>query len=148
MLSGMGYGQLPAAGTLAVDVVCGVCLMVERSVWDRLGGFSPAFFMYGEDEDFSLRARRIGYSPTLELGIAIVHYGSGTEPDQARKVCQLLAARSLIIRGYFAGFARPVGHALLLLRPALGRSFARQEFRTLWQNVWTKRRQWLSGRFA
>jgi len=146
--SGMRYGQLPAATEFPVDVVCGVCMLVERCIWDRLGGFSPAFFMYGEDEDLSLRATQIGSSPTLASDIAIVHHGSGTEPDQARKLSQLFAARSLIVRGYFAGFARPVARALLLLRPFLGKSFARRELRPLWQIVWAKRRQWLSGRFA
>ena len=148
ILSGMGYGQLRGTGCTPVDVVCGGCLLVQRSLWDRLGGFSPAFFMYGEDEDFSLRAARIGRAPTLVLDIEIVHHGSGTEPNQARKLCQLFAARSLIIRGYFAGLARPVGRALLLFRPFLGKSFAKPQFRPLWQNVWAKRRQWSSGRFA
>lgn len=147
LLSGMGYGQLPP-GALAVDVVCGVCLLVERPLWDRLGGFSPAFFMYGEDEDFSLRARRLGVLPTLAPDIAIVHYGSGTEPDQARKLCQLLAARSLIVSGHVARRAWPVARAFLLLRPFLGRYFARREFRPLWQSVWARRRQWRFGRFA
>jgi len=148
ILSGMGYVALPATGVFAVDVVCGVCLLVERSVWDRLGGFSPAFFMYGEDDDFSLRAAQIGSPPMLALDLAIVHHGSGTEPNQARKLCQILAARSLIIHGYFAAPTRPVGRALLWLRPCLGRYFGKREFRPLWHNVWTKRRQWLSGRFA
>lgn len=148
MLSGMRYPALPDTGAFAVDIVCGVCLLVERTEWDRLAGFSPKFFMYGEDDDFSLRARRIGWSPMLAPDIAIVHHGSGTEPNQTRKMCQLLAARSLIIGGYFGLLARPLGRALLLLRPCLGRYFGKREFRPLWHNVWTKRRQWLSGRFA
>ena len=145
---GMGYARLSETGACAVDVVCGVCLLVERSVWDRLGGFSPAFFMYGEDDDFSRRARRLGCQPTLALDLAIVHHGSGTEPDQVRKLCQILAARSLIVRAGFARPVRPVGLALLMLRPLLGKYFGRREFRPLWQNVWIRRRQWLSGRFA
>lgn len=148
MLSGMRYPVLPDTGAFGVDIVCGACLLIERSAWDRLAGFSPAFFMYGEDDDISLRARRIGWSPMLAPDIAIVHHGSGTEPSQDRKMCQLLAARSLIVGGYFGVLARPLGRALLLLRPWLGRYFAKREFRPLWQNVWTKRRQWLSGRFA
>lgn len=147
-LSGMAYARLASTGGIAVDVVCGMCLLVERPVWDRLAGFSPAFFMYGEDEDFSIRAKRIGCSPTLALDIEIVHHGSGSERDQARKLCQLLAARSLVIRGYFGRFAQPIGRAFLLLRPLFGRYFAKRKFRPLWQNVWAKRQLWQSGRFA
>lgn len=148
MLSGMGYAKLPATGAFEADIVCGVCLLVERSVWDRLAGFSPAFFMYGEDEDFSLRATRSGRPPMLAVDLTIVHHGSGTEPNQARKVSQLLAARALIVRGYFSGPVRPLGRLLLALRPLLGSRLARRELRPLWREVWAQRRQWLFGRFA
>lgn len=148
ILSGMAYARLPSTGEMVVDVICGACLLVERAVWDRLAGFSPAFFMYGEDEDFSLRAKQIGCSPTLALDFGIVHHGSGSEPDQARKLCQLLAARALVVRGYFGAFAQPIGQALLLVRPLLGTCFAKRKFRPLWQKVWAKRQLWQSGRFA
>jgi len=148
LLSGMAYTRLGCSGERTVDVICGACLLVERSVWDRLGGFSPAFFMYGEDDDFSLRARRIGHSPLLALDLGIVHHGSGTEPDQERKLCQILAARSLTIRGHFPAPSRHIGRALLLLRPFLGKYFSGPELRSLWRAVWATRRRWLSGRFA
>jgi len=148
LLGGMGYAKVPDSGAFAVDVVCGMCLMIERSLWYRLGGFSPVFFMYGEDDDLSLRASRIGCSPTLALDVAIVHHGSGTEPDQVRKLCQILAARSLVVHGHFVLPTRKIGQLLLLLRPLLGRYLAKREFRPLWRRVWAKRGQWLSGRFA
>ncbi|HEX3431043.1 MAG TPA: glycosyltransferase family 2 protein [Rhizomicrobium sp.] len=148
VLGGMGYVRLPNTGAFAADILSGVCLLVQRSLWDRLGGFSPAFFMYGEDDDLSLRARRIGYTPTLALDAAIVHHGSGTETDQIRKLCQILAARSLIVRSTFARPARRIGQALLVLRPLLGSHFAKRELRPFWRAVWAKRSNWLSGRFA
>jgi hypothetical protein len=148
MFSGMAYAKLPSSGARTVDVICGVCLLVDRKVWDRLGGFSPAFYMYGEDDDLSLRARRLGYSPTLMLDLGVVHHGSGSEPNQERKLRQILAARSLILRGYSVAPARQIGQALLLLRPLLGKYFSRPELRPLWEAVWAKRQRWLSGRFA
>jgi GT2 family glycosyltransferase len=148
LFCGMRYAALPPADEMPVDVVCGVCLFVERRLWDRLGGFSPAFFMYGEDDDLCLRAARLGYSSALLAGLTIVHHGSGTEPDQERKLCQLLAARSLILRAYLGTPARQTARALLLLRPFLGRHLAKPELRPLWRNVWRRRGQWRAGRFA
>ena len=86
----------------------GVCLLVARTAWDRLGGFSPAFFMYGEDDDLCLRAARLGYTCTILCDVAIVHHGSGTEPDQARKLCQIFASRSLIIRSWLSAPERTI----------------------------------------
>jgi GT2 family glycosyltransferase len=148
LFSGMAYTELGSSGDRTVDVICGACLLVGRTVWDRLGGFSPAFFMYGEDDDFSLRAGQIGHSPRLALDLGIVHHGSGTEPEQEKKLCQIFAARSLTIRGHFAAPSRHIARALLLLRPFLGKYFSEQELRPLWQAVWATRRRWLSGRFA
>jgi GT2 family glycosyltransferase len=148
LFSGMAYAQIPCDREFAVDVVCGVCMLVPRKTWERLGGFSPIFFMYGEDDDLCLRAARLGYTCTLVPEPAIIHHGSGTEPDQERKLCQILAARALVIRSRFAAPIRQVGLLLLQLRPYLGRIFATQELQPLWRGVWEKRRQWKTGRFA
>ena len=43
-----------------VGFASGAALVVRRSAWDEIGGFDPAFFMYGEDVDVSLRLRLCG----------------------------------------------------------------------------------------
>ena len=40
----------------------GCCMMIRRDVFDRLGGFDPDYFLYQEETDLCLRARRAGYS--------------------------------------------------------------------------------------
>jgi GT2 family glycosyltransferase len=42
-----------------VDVLAGAFMMVRRDVLDRIGGFDPAFFMYGEDIDLSYRIQQL-----------------------------------------------------------------------------------------
>ena len=132
----------------SVDVVCGCFLLVDKTLWDRLGGFSPAFFMYGEDDDLSLRAHKLGFSPAFTPDAEIIHVGSGTETDKERKIRQILAARSLYIRIHFSPMTKWLALALLTVRPRLGRRFGRPELRSLWRRVWARREQWVSGRFG
>ncbi len=44
-----------------VDYATGCAMLVKREVFERVGMFDPAFFMYHEDYDFSARVRRGGY---------------------------------------------------------------------------------------
>ena len=144
----MGYGGWCRGDERSVDVVCGSFMLVQRAIWDRLGGFSPAFFMYGEDEDFCMRARKLGFAPAFSPHAAIVHSGSGTESNQERKIRHLLASRVLLVHSHFSLFARPLALFLLMPRPWLGRWFAPPASRRLWQGVWKQRRLWLAGHFG
>ncbi len=49
------------ARPIEVGYVTGADLMVKRSVLDKVGGFSPDFFMYYEETDLCCRIKRAGY---------------------------------------------------------------------------------------
>jgi GT2 family glycosyltransferase len=51
----------------------GCCLLVRRAVFERLRGFDPDYFLYQEDTDFCLRARKAGY-PIDYAADAVVHH--------------------------------------------------------------------------
>ncbi|MDO8621280.1 MAG: glycosyltransferase [Candidatus Levybacteria bacterium] len=44
-----------------VDVVGGACMMVKKSIFDKVGGFDERFFMYFEEADFCFRIKKMGY---------------------------------------------------------------------------------------
>jgi N-acetylglucosaminyl-diphospho-decaprenol L-rhamnosyltransferase len=75
-----------------VDIVTGCFLLIERNVWHILGGFDPAFFMYGEDVDLCLRAASIGARPAITLKAIIMHVGGASQEPTSRGV-QILAGR-------------------------------------------------------
>jgi GT2 family glycosyltransferase len=43
-----------------VDCICGCAMMIRRDLLDELGGFDEDYFMYFEETDFCVRARRGG----------------------------------------------------------------------------------------
>jgi len=147
LLNSYGYGGWRRDCEREVDVVAGCFLLIRKSLWDQLGGFAGAFFMYGEDADLCMRARRLGFRPAVSPEATIVHHGSGTENDKVRKISQVMTARALLIRRHFSPVTRPLGLALLALRPMLGRVWAKQGLRDTWNEVWALRRQWITGRF-
>lgn len=51
----------------------GCCLLVAREVIGRIGLLDEAYFIYAEDADWSLRARRAGYRILFEPGAKIWH---------------------------------------------------------------------------
>jgi N-acetylglucosaminyl-diphospho-decaprenol L-rhamnosyltransferase len=50
----------PPQGTGVVDSVAGACILVQREVFESLGGFDERFFMYAEDLDLCYRLKKRG----------------------------------------------------------------------------------------
>jgi len=61
-----------------VDWVSGACLLVRRRALDRVGGLDEGFFLYFEETDWCLRARRAGLEVHHVPETAIVHVGGGS----------------------------------------------------------------------
>jgi GT2 family glycosyltransferase len=49
---------------ITLDYVCGVALFVKREVFQKVGLFEPRFFLFWEESDFCLRAKKRGFIPT------------------------------------------------------------------------------------
>jgi len=69
-----------------VDYVCGCAMLIRRRVIEKIGGLDAHFFMYWEDVDYSLRARRSGFQ-LLQVPSALVLHkisqsiGGSENPD-------------------------------------------------------------------
>jgi GT2 family glycosyltransferase len=60
--------------TYEVDAISGAFMMLRREVYEKIGGFDPQFFMYGEDLDFCYRAQKAGYKVFYVHSTQIIHY--------------------------------------------------------------------------
>ena len=150
------YGGWPRDEERVVDIVSGCFLLIPRTFWQRLDGFDCAFFMYGEEADLCLRARRLGARPRVTPEATIVHIGGASERVRTDKMIRLLSAKAMLIERHFSPFSAPLGKALLLLWPfsrwlALSLAYrvtgaARHgEAATTWRAVWQARNCWRSG---
>lgn len=68
----------------AVEGLSGACLMTPRAVFEDLGGFCEAYFMYFEDMDYCLRVQRRGLRNYYVPRAVVIHHGgqsSGQAPS-------------------------------------------------------------------
>jgi GT2 family glycosyltransferase len=68
-----------------IPLLSGACMLVRRAAVDATGGFDPAFFLYFEDYDWSVRLNavtRTAYLPAMRA----VHHGGGAARKGLRHV--------------------------------------------------------------
>ena len=100
-----------------VDQVIGAFFLVRRSLFIELGGFDERYFVYFEEVDFSLRARRAGHLTYYLADTTAYHYGGGTsEKVVARRLYYSLRSRLRYARRHFslAGLVLTTGVTLFL----------------------------------
>jgi len=66
-----------------VDFVSGAAIMVHREVFEKVGGFSPEYFMYAEEVDLCRTIHRAGYKVLHTSDARIIHFGG-----QSTKNCE------------------------------------------------------------
>lgn len=76
-----------ARETVNVTYVSGACLATSRALFQRLGGFAPDVFLYGEDLDLCLRAHAAGARVSLCSCVEFSHIGgvSSTLSDKYKR---------------------------------------------------------------
>lgn len=57
----------------------GTCLVVHATLWDAIGGFDEAYFLYWEDVDLSWRCAAAGAALVLRTDVTAVHSVGGTQ---------------------------------------------------------------------
>ena len=64
------------------DWICGAALMVRKSIFSAIGGFSQKYFMYGEDIDLCFNVKRSGYQIMYIPNAQIVHFNDGRNQEK------------------------------------------------------------------
>jgi GT2 family glycosyltransferase len=129
-----------------VPIVSGCLLLMRRDQWDGLGGMDEAFFLYGEDAEFSVRAAEHGLRPVIVPDAVILHDVGGSTPDTGHRMSMVMAGKTTMLRRSWGRTRAEVGICLLQagawLRGVLERVTGR---RAVWWTVWTRRADWVPG---
>lgn len=139
-----------------VDIVVGCLMLVNRALWDRLGGFDLRYFMYGEEADLCARARKLGYQPMITPDSEIMHIVGAASTSLARKRIPLTKARATLMRDHWPAWQVPLGRGLMWFAVAQRRLAAHLIARIrsgegardrvdLWDEMWRTRHDWLKG---
>lgn len=106
-----------------VDWLAGAFMLLRREVFERTGGFHPSFFMYGEDSEWCMRMRRMGYRILYAPRLGVVHHAGARSSHQAWEESERL---ELCYRGGLKSYALvngPRRAKLYRLAELLGTSF-------------------------
>ena len=131
-----------------VGVITGCFLLARRAVWDELGGLDETYWMYGEDADLAIRARKAGYRPVICPDAELVHEVGKSSDTPVAKTLLLYRGKASLVRKQFTGFRRSAG--LILLATGTGLRAALTKLKSgdaaeRWQTLWRERRDWLKG---
>jgi GT2 family glycosyltransferase len=94
---------------IEVDSVCGACMLVRRSVVERIGLLDERFFMYGEDLDWCLRTRREGWTVRYEPSIVVHHqHGAASRSRALRTTYHFFRAMDLFYGKHYVDRYHPL----------------------------------------
>jgi N-acetylglucosaminyl-diphospho-decaprenol L-rhamnosyltransferase len=147
VLNPEGLGSWDRDTPRRVDIVTGCLLLVSRSLWERLAGFDPDFFMYGEDADLCRRALHLGFESWVTPDAHATHALGASSTSTLRKQELLFRGKATLVRK--SGGHLRVAVGLLLLQAGVGlRGLGEQltgKDRAAWLGLWRSRRDWRNG---
>ena len=95
--------------THEVDAVSGAFLMIRRQAIEDIGLLDERFFMYGEELDWCLRAKRAGWAVMYYPEAEIIHYkGESTKYNSRKAALEFYRAMYLFHKKHFAKNYSPV----------------------------------------
>jgi len=116
------YEAFQAREPIKVECVSGACMMLSTALFRRVGGFSPEFYMYGEDLDLCRKIREQGLGVYHVPQAVVIHYGGGASTRQFRTfpvVARCVADKTYIQK--WQGTRSAVCYRLLMLGSSLAR---------------------------
>jgi GT2 family glycosyltransferase len=94
---------LPEDEINEVDAISGAFMMFRKEVYEKIGGFDPQFFMYGEDLDLCYRTQQAGFKVYYVPDTEIIHYkGESTRRSNIDETRIFYDAMHLFVKKHFS----------------------------------------------
>ena len=110
--TGTGRGQVDRGQfdhPIPVDYVFGAAMLVRREVFDCVGLFDESFFLYLEDLDLCLRARKLGFSLLFVPQACVWHIGSAsTEGDLDLRKYHYIKSTIIFLKKHLSRAVAPI----------------------------------------
>lgn len=100
-----------------IDYVSGCCMLVKREVFEKIGLFDERFFLYFEDADFCIRAKKAGFQIAVEPKGVIVHNLVEGAKKPLKSQMELVKSNAIFINKYLR-LNRLLGYLYLLVLSA------------------------------
>lgn len=102
--------------TLETDFVTGCSMMVRSEVFTRIGDFDERYYLYLEDVDLCLRARRAGFGIMYTPASVVWHKNAGSSGGAGSRLHDYYLTRNRMLLGF--GYA-PIRTKLALFRQGI-----------------------------
>ena len=97
------------------DYISGCCLLIRKKVFEKIGFLNERYFLFFEDCDFCLRAKKAGLKVSLEPKSMILHKLSEGKDKSWRYFYYLLRSNLIFINNWIPFYRRPIAYLYLCL---------------------------------
>jgi len=98
-----------------IDYVSGCCMLIRRKVFEKIGLLNEKYFLFFEDPDFCLRAKKAGFKVALEPKSIVLHKLSEGKAKPWRCFYHLIRSNLIFINTWIPFYRRPIAYLYLWL---------------------------------
>lgn len=80
-----------------IDFATGACILVKREVFEKIGLFDEKYFLYLEDMDFCVRAKRAGFKIIYEPSAILWHKNAASAGGSGSKLQDYYITRNRLL---------------------------------------------------
>jgi GT2 family glycosyltransferase/glycosyltransferase involved in cell wall biosynthesis len=99
----------------AVDFLIGACLLVRMDALNEVGGFDPAFWLYGEEADLQRRLAARGWAVVLAPHASVTHVGGASSNESLPRLRSLYGGQRRFLEKHGTILALPTARLALLV---------------------------------
>jgi len=98
-----------------IDYVSGACMLIRRKVFEKIGFLNEKYFLFFEDPDFCLRAKKAGFKVALEPKSMMIHNLSEGKAKPFYYMYHLIRSNYIFINTFIPFYRRPIAYLYLWL---------------------------------
>lgn len=93
--------QVQIENSAKVDILVGAFMWLKKEVYEAVGGFDEAYFMYGEDIDLSYKVIKAGYDNYYYGETSVIHFKGESTLKDAKYAKRFYGAMQIFYKKHF-----------------------------------------------